>query len=663
MYKFLTDEQESKYQSKKTNSMGTYDKKLEKLNSYKDKEFQRIEKSYQKAVLHFTKRREKIDAHLSKNKALIDEKLKAEKMTQDYHDEMIRLTESIFAKKVSDLNEDIEVLEQNYLLAKVDLDDGVENSRKYNEKIYIRSIEKKYGKLDFQKQFKLKKEELLKQGLVGKELKKATLNAKQEIYEQSNKEYMPMQLKFLDWVDNKKLKFEWWKATKHKQLLEMKHYSFKDWLTIKIWTIPLYLLLIIVGVILGAFYAGVVTNKMIYAISILLTLSIVFGVVFAKIPIWNKYFGGALIGCMIVGSLFVEFDVLPAEVQSTVKVWFKDQDFLGMYISVLLVGAVLLIPRKLIIKATGGFFALIIIGTLGATGLGLIGMLITGLSLEDFFLNYWLPILCDGNGGGIQPIGEIAGMNGFDKKDWMSAALAVSTVASILSVVMAGLIAAIGKARPSLSGDGRLVKKDIHTTERKSEAKDRNVAVAILVIGVIYILSDIIADKLLTKDVLGILIPNYAWMIVLGLLINIINLIPREIKKGVGKVNTFISKQTTWLLMFAVGMNYIDFQEFVNALNPTTLLMCLTFVLGASLLPLFTARIFNFYGVESSVAAGLCMTAQGGSGAIMVLGTSDRMELMPWGQITCRIAGSIILIFAGVFFSIYAKEPLPVGVV
>ncbi|ASP28342.1 hypothetical protein SCORR_v1c05700 [Spiroplasma corruscae] len=661
MYKFLTTEENEKYVSKKSNSLVIFEKKSKKLNAYKEKEYFKMEKNYQKCKLSFLNKREKLKNKLELSKKVLEEKYQSNKLNDINYNNYFSSLEEIYSKKLLNLDEDLDIMEQNYVLAKQDIEDGFQNSVNYNEKVYIRSIEKKFAKIDFKKQFKIEKSKIINKNTDKKEFKLRLLEIKRSIYENSNKEYIPFQLAFINWKQRKKENFELWKLKKQKQLIEMKHYSFKDWITLRIYTIPLYLLLIMVGVVVAAFITGIVTDKMIYAFSILLTLSIVFGVLFTKIPIWNKYLGGALIGCMIIGSLFVKFNVLPTEVETSIKVWFEEQDFVGFYISVLLVGAVILIPKKMIVKATGGFFAIIIIGTLGATVVGLLGMLATGLSMKEFLLNYWLPILCSGNGGGIQPIGEIAAQNGFNKKDWMSSALTVSTVASILSVIMAGILSAIGKVRPSLSGDGKLVKKDIHTTERKSEAKDRNIAVAVLIIGIIYIASDTLANKVFTKDMIGILIPNYAWMIVIGITLNILNIIPREIKKGISKVNIFISKQTTWLLMFAVGMVYINFDKFVNALSPTTLLLCLSFVVGASIFPLFAAKLFKFYGVESAIAGGLCMTAQGGAGAIMVLGTSNRMELMPWGQITCRIAGSVILILAGVFFSIYANEAVPVG--
>ncbi|KAJ3632085.1 hypothetical protein Zmor_024802 [Zophobas morio] len=103
--------------------------------------------------------------------------------------------------------------------------------------------------------------------------------------------------------------------------------------------------------------------------------------------------------------------------------------------------------------------------------------------------------------------------------------------------------------------------------------------------------------------------------------------------------------------MLGIGITNIDLGRFVSALNGTTVVIVGLFVIGAIAGPMLTAKIFKFNQIESTIAAGLCMTAQGGAGGIAVLGASNRMELMPYAQITSRIAGSVILVLASVALS------------
>lgn len=54
-------------------------------------------------------------------------------------------------------------------------------------------------------------------------------------------------------------------------------------------------------------------------------------------------------------------------------------------------------------------------------------------------------------------------------------------------------------------------------------------------------------------------------------------------------------------------------------------------------------KVVKFYPVESAITAGLCMSNAGGNGDIYVLTSANRMELMPFAQISSRIGGAIVL--------------------
>ena len=75
-------------------------------------------------------------------------------------------------------------------------------------------------------------------------------------------------------------------------------------------------------------------------------------------------------------------------------------------------------------------------------------------------------------------------------------------------------------------------------------------------------------------------------------------------------------------------------------------------VIGAIVGSGLVGRIVGFYFVESSITAGLCMANMGGTGDVAVLSAADRMELMPFAQISSRIGGAFMLILASVLLQI-----------
>ena len=74
--------------------------------------------------------------------------------------------------------------------------------------------------------------------------------------------------------------------------------------------------------------------------------------------------------------------------------------------------------------------------------------------------------------------------------------------------------------------------------------------------------------------------------------------------------------------------------------------------LGAFFGAAFIGKLVGFYPVEAGITAGLCMSNMGGTGDVAVLSAADRMELMPFAQISSRLGGAIILIIGSVMLSL-----------
>lgn len=111
-----------------------------------------------------------------------------------------------------------------------------------------------------------------------------------------------------------------------------------------------------------------------------------------------------------------------------------------------------------------------------------------GLPNHQTVLQIMLPLLSDGNGGGVQPLSAMSQSYGYmPQGDYMSFALAVSSVSNIFVIIIAAILTASLSKSPTLSGNGKLVKKEVHIRDEKIDPSHRSIAAGLALCVVIYV--------------------------------------------------------------------------------------------------------------------------------------------------------------------------------
>ena len=152
---------------------------------------------------------------------------------------------------------------------------------------------------------------------------------------------------------------------------------------------------------------------------------------------------------------------------------------------------------------------------------------------------------------------------------------------------------------------------------------------------------------------LGLDIHPYAWMIISVALAKCLNLVPEEYEENAALWYTFVSKNWTAALMLGIGMAYTDMGQIIEAFSPTYVILVLITVLGAIIGAGLIGRLMGFYPIEAAITAGLCMANMGGTGDVAVLMASNRMELMPFAQISSRLGGAVIILLASILVPLF----------
>ena len=105
--------------------------------------------------------------------------------------------------------------------------------------------------------------------------------------------------------------------------------------------------------------------------------------------------------------------------------------------------------------------------------------------------------------------------------------------------------------------------------------------------------------------------------------------------------------------MLGIGIAYTDMGQIIEAFSPMYLILVLVVILGAIIGAGLIGRLVGFYPIEAAITAGLCMANMGGTGDVAVLMASQRMELMPFAQISSRLGGALIILMASILVPIF----------
>jgi len=252
-------------------------------------------------------------------------------------------------------------------------------------------------------------------------------------------------------------------------------------------------------------------------------------------------------------------------------------------------------------------------------------------------------------GAGAVPISKVfASGLGIAAEDVLSKLVPAVALGNAMAIVAGGLLDKLGKARPELTGNGKLMEvgdEDLHEKidpNEKLDISDYGIGIAIactfFAFGVVF--------GTVFNNITGVDIHSYAWMIISVAVAKAINLLPRKFEQACASWYNFVAKNWTAALLMGIGIAYTDLGQVIQALTPLYILLCFLVVLGAIVGTMVVGKLMGFYPIEAALTAGLCMANMGGTGDVAVLTAAHRMELMPFAQISSRLGGAFIILLA-----------------
>lgn len=406
-------------------------------------------------------------------------------------------------------------------------------------------------------------------------------------------------------------------------------------------TLLIYLILVIVGILIGCNAPGFLGMYVLAT-----TIGIFLQEIGDRIPLIYKYLGGGAFIAIFGSAVIRWLGVMGESTTESIDAFVKNQDFIGLVVGGLICGSILTMDRNLLIKAGSRYFVPIIGGIILAFGLTAAVGAVAGYGWRQAILFVALPIMGGGTSAGAVPTAlAYEAVLAHDQAYYLTLMMPAVVIGNAVAVVAAGVLDGIGKKKPDTTGNGRLMKLDNIAVSAVESIKSLD-ALALgrgfVGTGAFYIIGKVLAKFI------PIGIHYYAWTILACALVKILNLVPEDIQDDMAQWYTVVSKVAIPAVYFTVGFTYMDLQQIIDTMDVIYLVMIVTTVVGCILGTWFLGKLVGFYPVESSVTAGLCMANMGGSGDVAVLGAANRMELMPFAQISSRLGGALIIIIANI---------------
>ena len=419
---------------------------------------------------------------------------------------------------------------------------------------------------------------------------------------------------------------------------------------------PWWLYLLCAAVVLAVALTDTLGYDLMAFIAVSASLAILFNKIGKILPIWNTYIGGGLLMVFFGTAILKQFNLIPEKyVEQISNMVQGDVNLLGIFILALIMGSILSLDRKVLLRSFVGYIPAILGGLAGASVLGVLAGLIFGISPVNMIIKYVLPIMGGGNGAGAVPLSQIyEQISGEPAANYYSFAIIILTIANMFCIVAGALLNRLGQVKPSLTGDGKnimpvdakLIKEDI-----KVKVTMNDYTGALLLCGTIFAVGRLFS-KVILPTVFGAQIHAYAYSIIFVVIIAALGIVPANIRVAAKNIQDFMVSVGGLLIMIGMGVDF-DLAELAAACSPANIIIALVIVAGAVLGSALVGKLVGFYPIDAAVTAGLCMANRGGGGDVAVLGAANRMDLISYAQLSSRVGGGIVLIIASFFFSFF----------
>ena len=412
----------------------------------------------------------------------------------------------------------------------------------------------------------------------------------------------------------------------------------------KIGPLPLPIYLILAAIIFAASVYGKLPADMIGGIAVMMVMGMLLGDIGLRVPVL-KEIGGPAILSIFIPSVMVFYNLINPAAMKAITAFMKGSNFLYFYISCLVTGSILGMQRVVLIQGFLRMFVPLLVGTAACIAAGVAVGTLTGIGAYRSFFYVVIPIVSGGVGEGILPLSmAYAEITGLTNDKFIPQLVPAAMLGNVFAIMAAGYLRRLAERRPELSGNGVLVKSGDDELIRAAQSTEKPVDFSLMEAGLALAMSFFVFGQLLN---LFVPIPAPIIMIFSAALIKAFGIMPAKMEQGAYHLYRFITSSLTWPLLVGVGVLYTPWKDVIAAITPAYIATCFATVAAMITSGFCIAKYLKMYPIESAIVTA-CHSGLGGTGDVAILSASNRMELMPFAQISTRIGGACMVVIAAI---------------
>jgi Na+/citrate or Na+/malate symporter len=336
-----------------------------------------------------------------------------------------------------------------------------------------------------------------------------------------------------------------------------------------------------------------------------------------------------VIACILLPSWLVAEEWLPESMTQVVRTIVSSTDLLVWLVIVFMLGGVASVDRSTILKV-GSRVALPVIGaSLAAIVMGAIISAVFFPVMPDAIQVHVLSIMAGGIASGALPLSiGLAQQAGQDQGELLARMLPSVIMANLVGFLIAGIL-------------GMANRRQLVTFSQVSLGyqftKPAELLMSMILVIVLYVFGLLV--ELWTP------IPRVMAIVFAVFLLAMTGSLNDSVRRGTLQISGFVNRHLLFPLMWIIGMAVVQWVHVLAGFSIEVLGTAVAIMVTLAGVGWALTRLSGIEPVDGALVA-LARGVMGGTGALLLVKSADRVDLLPCAILSVRIGGAITLVLA-----------------